>query len=190
MSSTGTSFMSRLTYKRPPNARGAQRGDGREPYCQKCEKFGKWTYECKGADCKKEYKARPSRTKMLHNPKLIPEPMTRTIDKTDDKASGGGPNKKRRVNAEADTDSENDSDSSSSSSSSGSSSSSSSSSGSSGSSSSSSGSSDSDSSSSTGSSSSSSSSSSEGSSRKRKKKLTKRKEKSDKGSTVKEEKKA
>jgi hypothetical protein len=45
--------MSRLTYKRPNMARGgaAKPGDDRRPFCQKCLKYGKWTYEAH--DCKK-----------------------------------------------------------------------------------------------------------------------------------------
>ena len=45
---------------------------GAAPVCQKCLKPGQWTYECKASgQCKPvPYKARPSRTAMMKNPKL------------------------------------------------------------------------------------------------------------------------
>ena len=40
--------------------------------CQKCLRYGHWTYECKNDHA---YLYRPSRTTMLKNPDLIPEPI-------------------------------------------------------------------------------------------------------------------
>lgn len=112
--------------------------------------YGKWTYECKGAECKKvsptspclgprsdtmaaqmshgppepshcpfqEYKSRPSRTKMLQNPKLQPKLTSKTVDNETTVTGIEAPAKKRRVEAEGAAKVDTDSDSSSSSSSS------------------------------------------------------------------------
>ena len=47
--------------------------------CQKCLRFGHWTYECKNENA---YLYRPSRTTMLKNPELIPEPIIEAGPKT------------------------------------------------------------------------------------------------------------
>ncbi|KAF3761142.1 hypothetical protein M406DRAFT_268535 [Cryphonectria parasitica EP155] len=41
--------------------------------CQKCLKRGHYSYECKAQLQERPYKARPSRTQQLLNPKLAPK---------------------------------------------------------------------------------------------------------------------
>jgi len=41
--------------------------------CQKCMKFGHYSYECKESVTERPYVSRPSRTQQLMNPKLVPE---------------------------------------------------------------------------------------------------------------------
>lgn len=55
--------------------RGKQRGKlQKDSKCQKCLKFGHWTYQCKNEA--KEYIKRPSRTELLLKPKTNNEPST------------------------------------------------------------------------------------------------------------------
>lgn len=45
--------------------------------CQKCLQNGHWTFDCKN---ERIYKARPSRTAMLHNPELRPKVSTTVLE--------------------------------------------------------------------------------------------------------------
>lgn len=49
--------------------------------CQKCLKLGHYSYECKG---QREYKARPSRTAILANPKLQPKLLAASMPTGDE----------------------------------------------------------------------------------------------------------
>jgi hypothetical protein len=53
--------------------RGGGDSDRGRAKCQKCGKPGLWTYECEAKNlCKTTYKARPSRSQQLKNPRLKP----------------------------------------------------------------------------------------------------------------------
>ena len=56
---------------RAPNRGGSGGGaGGKPPQCQRCLKFGKWTYECCTDPTARVYVSRPSRTQQLKNPKV------------------------------------------------------------------------------------------------------------------------
>ena len=56
---------------RAPNRGGSGAGaGGKPPQCQRCLKFGKWTYECCTDASARVYVSRPSRTQQLKNPKV------------------------------------------------------------------------------------------------------------------------
>ncbi|EEH55057.1 uncharacterized protein MICPUCDRAFT_59925 [Micromonas pusilla CCMP1545] len=49
---------------------GTAAGAGGRPQCQRCLKFGKWTFECCKDASSRVYVSRPSRTAQLKNPKV------------------------------------------------------------------------------------------------------------------------
>lgn len=50
--------------------------------CQKCLKRGHYSYECKAGLQERPYKARPSRTQQLLNPRLAPKLTNDAPDET------------------------------------------------------------------------------------------------------------
>ncbi|KAI1177148.1 zinc knuckle-domain-containing protein [Nemania sp. FL0916] len=53
--------------------RGPSKATPANVQCQKCLKRGHYSYECKAPPQERPYKARPSRTQQLLNPKLVPK---------------------------------------------------------------------------------------------------------------------